>query len=223
MLKERSSFGLSAGTQSHEDGFLDMLDQKTMDSCEKLKEKTSLVFAKFSQHKSVSQRVLIPGKRSNASLLLSNSSQKRVEKTPKAKKLMFTSERAMGPIKTEIKRREPPLITNPTSYYKRSTQRAQDTAANTNSRESSSCKNTAHDGVQTFTDMITNEDSGGSAFSALRNTETKMYANNIEGVPSSKDLENNAEIVPKASVRQFHPSQQDVKDQSTNMNKNATK
>lgn len=54
MLKERSSFGLSAGTQSHEDGFLDMLDQKTMDSCEKLKEKTSLVFAKFSQHKSVS-------------------------------------------------------------------------------------------------------------------------------------------------------------------------
>ena len=55
--------------------------------------------------------------------------------------------------------------------------------------------------------MITNEDSGGSAFSALRNTETKMYANNIEGVPSSKDLENNAEIVPKASVRQFYPSQ----------------
>lgn len=71
--------------------------------------------------------------------------------------------------------------------------------------------------------MITNEDSGGSAFSALRNTETKMYANNIEGVPSSKDLENNAEIVPKASVRQFHPSQQDFKDQSDNMNKNATK
>ena len=60
---------------SQEDGFFDMLNLKAVEAArQKRQDNAKLILPKFTHQKSNSQRVLIPGKRSSASAIYSNSS-----------------------------------------------------------------------------------------------------------------------------------------------------